>query len=76
MCRYVRYTGAFDISVHTCEHTLRRVCTYARVCAVCSLAWGDEVGGVQLVYVGYLLLAWGVVFDLRKIGVFSIFDRG
>jgi len=39
------YTGVFDISVHICEHTLRRVCTCARVCAVCSITLGDEVGG-------------------------------
>ena len=31
--------------VHICAYTLRRVCTCARVCAVCSLALGDESGG-------------------------------
>jgi len=37
MCRHVHYGGIFDISVHICEHTLRRVCTCARVCAVCQV---------------------------------------
>jgi len=31
--------------------------------------------GVQLVYAGHLLLAWGVIFDMRKIEVLSVFSR-
>ena len=69
-----------DTSVHICEHTLHRVCTCARICAICSLALGDEGGGVQLVYAGHLLLAWGVIFDMMKdngvVCIFSIFDGG
>jgi len=61
MCMSVVYTGVFDISVHICKHTLCRVCTCARVCAVCSLSLGDKGGGVQLVYAGHLLLALRVV---------------
>jgi len=47
MCRYTRCTGVFDISLHIRKNTLRRVCTYARVCEVCSVVLGDEGGGVQ-----------------------------
>jgi len=47
----------FDISVHICVHTLRRVCTCTCGCVVCLLALGDEAGGVELVYAGHLLLA-------------------
>ena len=60
ICKCLRNTGAVDISEHICEHTPYRVCTCARVCSVCSLALGDEGGGVQLVYAGHLLLGvWG-----------------
>ena len=58
-----------DASVHMCKHTPRRVCTYAHVCAVCSLALRDESGRFQPVYAGHFLLVWGVIFDKRK-------DRG
>ena len=51
-------TSVFDISLHIWKHPLRRSCTCARVCAVCSLMLGDEGGGVQLVYAGHLLLVW------------------
>ena len=39
-----------------------RVCTCARVCAVCSLALGDEGCGFQQVYAGHLLLGVGGYF--------------
>jgi len=70
----------FDISVHSCVDIRCRVCTCARVCAVCSLALADESGWVQLVYTRHFLLAWGVIFDKRidrsVVCVFSIFWWG
>jgi len=66
MCSFVRYTNVFDLSLHIWKHALRRTCTCAHVCAVCSLAMGDEGGGVQLVYAGHLLLAWHVIISMRK----------
>jgi len=76
MCRCVHYMGVFDNSVHVCEHSLHRVCTCTRACAVYSLAFGDEGGCVQLFYAGHLLLAWGVIFDMRKIQMLSVFSPG
>jgi len=61
-CKYVHYRGVFDINVHICKHILHKVCTCARVCTVCSLVVGEEVGGVQLVYVGHLFLGLGRYF--------------
>jgi len=65
-------------SVNICEHTLRRVYTCARVCAICPLVLGDECGGVQLVYRRQLLLAWRVILDKSidrsVIYIFSTFD--
>jgi len=65
-----------ETSVHIYKYILRRVCT----CAVCSLALGDESGGVQLVYAGHLLLAWGVIFDRRRdrgvVCIFSMLTKG
>jgi len=55
-----------DTSVHICEHTLRRVCTCAHVCAVCSLVLGEEGEGVQLVYVEHSLHVWKLIFDRRR----------
>jgi len=70
-------TGVFDISLHIWKHPLRRSCTCARVCAVCSLMLGNEGGGVQLVYAGHLLLVWDVIIHMRKnrgfVCIFSIF---
>jgi len=76
MCRCMRYTGVFDISVHICQYTLRRVCTCARVCAVCALALGDKSVSAkfQLVDVGHLLLAWGVILSDSEDGVLSVFS--
>jgi len=70
-----------DIRLHIWKRTLHRSCTYARVCAVCSLALGDECGGVQLVYAGHLLMAWGfLLYTLGKIEGLSVsplfFDGG
>ena len=62
-----------DTSVHTREHIIHRVCTCARVCAVCLFALGNDSGGFQLVHTGHLLLAWGVICDIRKIGVLSVY---
>ena len=38
--------GWFDTSLYNCKHPLHRLsqCTCARVCAICSLALGNEVG--------------------------------
>jgi len=70
----------FHIIVHICVHTRCRVCTCALVCAVCSLALGDESGGVQLLYTRHFLLAYGVVFDKKidrgVVCVLLIFGRG
>ena len=64
-----------DISVYFWEHSLRKLCTCSRACAICSLAFGNEVGGVLLVYdAEHLLLAWGVIVDMRKIGVLTVFS--
>ena len=69
--------SVLDIIVHIFKHTLRRVCTCARVCAVCSFALGDEGGGVQLCRA----LVAGVehYFDTRKdtgLSVFFLFFDG
>jgi len=61
MCSMYVAQVSVDTSVHTCEHTLR-MCTCGHKCAVCSLAVGDEGGGVQLVYTEHLLLVWGVIW--------------
>jgi len=65
--------GSVDTSVHICEHNLRRMCTCARVCAVCSLTYGADGCWVQLVCAGHLLLrlALRIIFD-RMIRVSSV----
>jgi len=65
-----------DVSApNLCKHTFRRACTCARVCAVCSLALGDEGGGFQLIYALHLLLAWDIIVHVRKDrGVVCIFS--
>jgi len=50
------------------------VYTCARVCAVCSLALGDEGGGVQPVSAGHLFLAWGIILTEGSIGVLPVFS--
>ena len=53
-----------------------------RSCMHClfSLSLGNEVGGVELVYVGHLFAGVEDYFDMRKIGMLSVFslffDRG
>jgi len=78
MCRYVCYRGFFDKSVHICKQTLRiykYTRAYApRIRAVFPLALGDEGRGVQLIYAGYLLLAWGVLLTCVKTKVLSEFS--
>ena len=39
-----------------------------------SLSLGNEGGGVELVYAGHLFAGVEVYFDMRKIGVLSIFS--
>ena len=58
----------FETDSHCCWTSF-----LAHSCAVCSLAFGNEGGKVQLVYAGHLLLAWGVILDMRKIRVLSYF---
>jgi len=72
MCRYVQYIGVLDIIRYVVKHTLRRACTCARVCAVCSFALGEEGGGVQLVYTVHLLLTWDIILDMSLVCIFSI----
>ena len=52
--------------VYIWRNTHWRVCTCARVCAVCSLALGNEGRGVQLVYSEHLLMAWDIIIHTRK----------
>ena len=54
--------------------TLCRGCTRSRVCAVGPLALGDEGVGVQVVHAGHLLMVLGVVFDMRKVEMLSVFS--
>jgi len=67
-------TGVVDTSIRICKHTLCRACTCARVCTVCLLSLGNEGGGVELVYVGHLFAGVEGYFDMRKIGVLSVFS--
>jgi len=50
------------------------------MCNLFVQRWGNEDGGVQLVYKSACCLAWGVVFDRKKdrgvVCVFSIFNAG
>ena len=39
-----------------------------------SLSLGDEIGGVELVYVGHLFAGVEGYFDMRNIGVLSVFS--
>jgi len=69
-------TGGFDTSLHIWKNTHWRVCTCARVCAVCSLALGNEGRGVQLVYSEHLLMAWDIIIHTRKdkgLSIISLF---
>jgi hypothetical protein len=56
----------FDISLYICKHTLRRACTCARVCAVCSFALRDKGGGVQLDYAEDLSLGVGFILGQKE----------
>ena len=81
MCRCVCQTGVVNISVYICVHARYRMCICAHVCVlVCSLALGNEDGGVQLVYESTCCLAWRLIFDWRKdrgvVCVFCIFGPG
>ena len=49
-----------------CEYTFYRVYTCITKCKACVLLLRDVGGGVQLVYAGHLLLAWGNIFDGRR----------
>ena len=73
---------------HRCfehQHTLLRAYVFAthplqgmhmRSCmhSLFSLSLGDEGGGVELVYVGHLFAGMEGYFDMRKIGVLSVFS--
>jgi len=71
-----------------CEHQRLHLLTrspqdvHMRSC-ICSLViqgWGNEDGGVKLVYESTCCLAWGLIFDRRKdrgiVCVFFIFNAG
>jgi len=77
ICRYVHFTGVFDISTHICKHTHCRMCTFVLVCAVCSFVFGEEGRGVQLVYAGTCCWCEGLFFDRGRdicvVCVLSIF---
>jgi len=70
---WVFLTPVYMLSMQKCEHFLSRVCTCARVCAVCSLTFGDEGGEFHLVLKGDLLLVWGYL-DIAEgeLGVMSV----
>jgi len=71
------YTSVFDTNLHICKHTLRRACTCARVCAVCSLVLGAKAVEVQLVYASTncrrYFLTWG---KIKGLSVFCLFLDG
>ena len=50
------------------------------ICSLVIQGWGNEDGGVKLVYESTCCLAWGLIFDRRKdrgvVSVFSIFNAG
>jgi len=50
------------------------------MCSLVVWRWGNEDGGVQLVYESTCCLAWGIIFDRRNdrgvVCVFSIFNAG
>ena len=61
--------------VYICANILSVGCAHAFVYAqFVSLMLGDEDGGLQLDYAEHLLLAWKVIFDMRKMGVLSVFS--
>jgi len=67
-CATVVFLTKFYISANK----LSAGCAYApRIRAVFPLALGDEGGGIQLIYAGYLLLAWGVLLTCVKTKVLS-----
>jgi len=61
---------------HQCTHLLTRSLQNVHMClCTCSLfvqRWGNEDGGVRLVYASTCCLAWGVILTEGKIGVLSV----
>jgi len=61
-------------SAYTFVHVLATGCAYALYVQFVHPAFGNEGGGVQLVYEGTCCLAWGVFFDrMRDRGVVCVF---
>jgi len=80
MRRCVRKDRFLSTPVYMFVNTLSAGCEHVLVCAVYSFVLGDEGRGVQTVYAGHLLLAWGVIFDRRRdrgvVCMYPIFDGG
>jgi len=75
VCVYIYVYVCISMCIYIC------ICLYiACMCSLFHLAFGNEDGGVQLVYESACCLAWGGIFDRRKdkgvVCVFSIFNAG
>jgi len=80
MCKCVHQTSVVT-SAYTFVYTLVAGCAYALMYVqFVHSAFGNEGGGVQLVYEGTCYLTWGFIFDRRRdrgvVYVFSIFNAG
>ena len=73
--RQVPWTSAYTFA-YTLQDAQLRSC----MCILVVWRWGNEDGGVQLVYESACCLAWGMNLDKRKnrsvVCVFSIFNAG
>ena len=70
ICEQVLSTPVY-VFTNTLSAGRAHVLVYARFV---SLSLGNEVGGVELVYVGHLFAGVKGYFDMRKIGVLSVFS--
>ena len=65
---------------HLLTRLLQDVHMHLCMCSLFVQRWGNEDGGVQLVYESTCCLAWRAIFDRRKdrsaVCVFSIFNEG
>ena len=64
--------------IHLLKRSLQDVHVHLCMCSLFVQRWGNEDGGVQLVYESTCWLAWGVISDRRKdrgvVCVFSIWN--
>jgi len=52
MCRYVRYTVVFDVTLHICKDTRHRLCTCETVCSLELRDVGDPGGSDKALFAG------------------------